>query len=63
MDEKKRSGQEIDCVEERCLNRAAALEAARRLLADNAHRFGENITVDAEVVTELEWANVSRRDD
>lgn len=50
-----RHSREIDTVEERCDGKKAAIEAARRLLAENAHRFSEDVTIDAEVISELEW--------
>ncbi len=49
---------EVDTVEVRCAGKKAAIEAARRLLAENAHRFSENVTIEAEVVSELEWEPV-----
>lgn len=35
--------------------RRPPLVAARRLLAENAHRLGDSITVEADVATELDW--------
>ena len=40
---------------ERCDGKAAAVKAAQRLLADNAHRFSEDVTIEAELFCELEW--------
>ncbi len=49
---------EADTAEVKCQGKKAAIEAARRLLAENAHRFSENVTIEAEVVSELEWEPV-----
>ena len=54
-EEEKRRGEAVASYEERCSGRKAAAEAARRLLQEHAHRFDENITVDAELFTDLEW--------
>jgi hypothetical protein len=40
---------------ERCDNRAEAVLAVRRLLAQHAVKFNEYTTVDAEMLTDLEW--------
>ncbi|SFU21033.1 hypothetical protein [Mesorhizobium sp. YR577] len=40
---------------ERCQNRNQAVIAARRLLAQHAEKFGDYITVEAELMTDLEW--------
>lgn len=48
-------GTEVDALEVRCEGKKAAVEAARRLLAENAHRFSEDVTIEAEVVSDLEW--------
>jgi hypothetical protein len=50
---------EIDTVEVQCNGKKAAIEAVRHLLAENAHRFSENITLEAEVVSELEWEPIA----
>jgi hypothetical protein len=50
---------EVDTVEARCKGKKAAVEAARRLLADNAHRFSEDVTIEAQVVSELEWSPIA----
>ncbi len=50
-------GQEVDTIEERCEGKAAALEAARRLLTQHAHKFSDNVTVEVQVLTDLEWAS------
>jgi hypothetical protein len=49
---------EVDTVEVRCDGKNAAIEAARRLLAENAHRFSEDITIEAEILSEQEWSSV-----
>ena len=54
-EEEKRRGEAVASYEERCSGHKAAAEAARRLLQEHAHRFDENITVDAELFTDLEW--------
>ncbi len=48
-----------------CPTRALAVEAAKRLLAENAHRFDVNIRIEAEVRSELEHLSLGdeRRDD
>jgi hypothetical protein len=45
----------IDIVWERCDDKAAAVKVARRLLAENAHRFSEDVTIEAELFCDLEW--------
>lgn len=52
-----------ECIErffEKCTNKAKATTAARHLLATNAGRFADNITVEAELLTELEWKKRSK---
>ncbi|MBM6593725.1 hypothetical protein [Microvirga pudoricolor] len=46
---------EVDTIAVRCKNKAAAIETARRLLAENAHRFDDGVSVEAEVLASLEW--------
>ncbi|MGH1571767.1 hypothetical protein ACRAWG_15150 [Methylobacterium sp. P31] len=53
--EARTEGQEIETMEERHESRPAAIEAARRLLAEHAHRFDKHVTVEADVISELEW--------
>jgi hypothetical protein len=48
---------EIDTIQRRCETKQAAIEAARELLAQNAQRFSEDVTVDASIVSELEWSS------
>ena len=48
---------------ERCEGRKAAVIAARRLLAENASRFDENVSVEASVITDLEWETMAHPDD
>lgn len=49
------SGEVVDTEAEQCQGKAAAIEAARRLLVKNAHRFGENTSIEARVHCDLEW--------
>ncbi|WP_426229349.1 hypothetical protein [Pararhizobium sp. DWP3-4] len=52
-----------ECVErvfEKCSGKGAAITTARRLLAANANKFSENVTVEAELLTELEWIRRSK---
>jgi len=48
----------IDTIEERHDSRPAAMEAARRMLAENAHRFDRYVSVEAAVISELEWVPI-----
>lgn len=50
---------EADTVEVKCQSKKAAIEVARRLLAENAHRFSEDVTIGADVISELEWSPTS----
>ncbi|TIL29930.1 hypothetical protein [Mesorhizobium sp.] len=54
-------GTSISNHHEWCEGKAAAIAAARRLLAAHADKFAEDITVEAEVLTDLEWQD-RRRD-
>jgi hypothetical protein len=54
-----REMREADTIEVKCQGKKAAVEAARRLLADNAHRFSGDVTIEAEVISELEWSPIS----
>jgi len=45
----------IDTVWERCGGKAAAVKLAQRLLAENANRFSEDVTIEAELFCDLEW--------
>ncbi|WP_267424226.1 hypothetical protein [Methylobacterium sp. GC_Met_2] len=54
-DEARTQAEGIDKIEQSCQGNKAAYEAARRLLAENAHRLGDGITVEADVATELDW--------
>lgn len=40
---------------ERCEGRKAAILAVRRMLAEHAQKFSEQTTVEAEMLTEMEW--------
>ncbi|BCG91441.1 hypothetical protein [Mesorhizobium sp. 131-2-1] len=50
-----RVGESVDQFQEKCVGREAAVKAARKLLREHADRFADNITVEAEVLTDLEW--------
>lgn len=52
-----REMRELDAVEVRCNGRPAAAAAARKLLAEHASKFDERVTVEAELMCELEWAS------
>lgn len=46
---------EVDSIERRCESKALAIETARKLLAENAHRFDDKVSLEAYVFSELEW--------
>jgi hypothetical protein len=48
-------GETIQSYHEKCTNRAGAVAAARRLLSEHARMFSEDITVEAEIMPEVEW--------
>ncbi|RWQ41871.1 MAG: hypothetical protein EOS21_11945 [Mesorhizobium sp.] len=48
-------GESIGRYHNECSGKQAAVVAARKLLAQHAGEFAENITVEAEVLTDLEW--------
>lgn len=50
-----RVGHSLGRFHEKCEGKQAAVVAARKLLAQHAGDFAENITVEAEVLTDLEW--------
>jgi hypothetical protein len=50
----------IATYHERCEGKKAAVKAARRLLAEHADKFSDDITVEAGVETDLEWAEADR---
>lgn len=50
-----RVGTNVGRYHEECSGKQAAVVAARKLLAEHAGDFAENITVEAEVLTDLEW--------
>ena len=56
-------GREIKTIEERHKSKSEAIEAARRLLAENAHLYDIEISLDAQVISELEWVPIKRTDD
>lgn len=53
---------DVDTQEVNCQGKAAAIETSRRLLAENAHRFSESISIEAEVLTDLEWGLTPNED-
>jgi hypothetical protein len=48
----------LDTVEVRCKTRKEAVLAAQQLLRDNAHRFSDRTTIEAEIHSELDWKSV-----
>jgi hypothetical protein len=50
-----REGDVVESFHQRCEGRPAAVDAARRMFVENAHKFSENRTVSAEVLTDIEW--------
>lgn len=48
-------GEAVERYFERCSSRAAAVSAARRLMAEHVHKFDAEVTVEAELLTDLEW--------
>ncbi|UVK39931.1 hypothetical protein LHFGNBLO_001346 [Mesorhizobium sp. AR10] len=48
-------GTSVGRYHEECYGKQAAVIAARKLLAEHAAEFAENVTVEAEVLTDLEW--------
>jgi hypothetical protein len=50
-----RIGNSLGHFHEECVGREAAEAAARKLLREHADKFAENVSVEAEVLTELEW--------
>lgn len=53
--EARTSGQVVDTVFEECRGKSEAIKIAQRLLAENAHKFGESTSVEARVCCDLEW--------
>ena len=62
-DEARSEAREIDYVEEGCASKDAAVERARALLAEHAHRFAPDRTVEPEVFSELERSPLKLRTD
>lgn len=58
------TGQGIASYSERCEGREATIDAARRLLVTHVRELSDETTVDARVLTELEWVadNGERQD-
>ncbi|UDL87017.1 PAS domain-containing protein [Mesorhizobium sp. PAMC28654] len=50
-----RVGRSVGRFHQECTGKQAAVAAARKLLAQHADQFAENITVEAEVITDIEW--------
>jgi hypothetical protein len=46
---------ELETIEERCDGKAAAIDAARRLLAQHAGKFSDTISVEPAIYCDLEW--------
>ncbi|HYF53200.1 MAG TPA: hypothetical protein VEA41_02965 [Salinarimonas sp.] len=57
-----RTMREIDCIEVLCPTREAAVEALCKLMAENTHRIGLNITADTEIFSEVEHVPRDRDD-
>ena len=53
----------VRAIREKCNGRKAAVLAARRLLTENANLFDERVTLDARVMTDLEWEQLAYSDD
>jgi hypothetical protein len=53
-------GDSVAAYHERCEGKQAAEDAARRLLIEHAGKFAENISIEAEVLTDLEWRDQER---
>lgn len=53
-------GTTIDTFHVKCTGKKAAVVAARRLLAEHASRFADDVTVEAFVETDLEWEAYGR---
>lgn len=54
------TGEIIASYHERCNGRAAAVDAARKLLAKHADKFSADTTVEAEIATDLEWVEMDK---
>jgi hypothetical protein len=46
---------ELETIDERCEGKDAAIEAGRRLLAQHADKFSENVTLEPAIYCDLEW--------
>jgi hypothetical protein len=58
-----RSTEIVRVIRERCEGRKAAVIEARRLLSENVHLFDELVTLEASVMTDLEWKKLDFPDD
>lgn len=54
-DERRKAGESIQTFSEACDGKTKAIEKAREMLALHAHLFGDGVTLDASVSTDLEW--------
>jgi hypothetical protein len=48
---------EVNTISVRCDGKAAAIEAARRLLAQHAENFSDEISIEPEILSDLEWSS------
>ncbi|MGX5805339.1 hypothetical protein ACWGS9_29495 [Bradyrhizobium sp. Arg314] len=55
MWDSERVGHSLGHFYKKCVGRVAAEKAARSLLREHADKFAENISVDPELLTDLEW--------
>lgn len=55
MWDSERVGHSLGHFYEKCVGKDAAETATRALLREHAEKFAENISVEAEVLTDLEW--------
>jgi hypothetical protein len=53
--EDRNTSRSVDLAYERCEGKKAAIEATRRLLAENASKFDDRVSVQPSVYCELEW--------
>ena len=60
-DRDRRSGETVDYVHEVCDGRSAAVAAARRLLVEYARCFDTHVSLEVEVLTDLEWNSGAER--
>ncbi|XNY05228.1 hypothetical protein ACMFL9_12160 (plasmid) [Sinorhizobium meliloti] len=53
----------VRVIRQQCDGRKAAVIAARRLLVENAYLFDESVSLEASVMTDLEWDRLAFPDD